>query len=509
MALINCPECNREISDKAQKCPNCGFPLKTEISDEPVVSPNNQNKVLCPSCQSNNTQTIKMMCLNGTTSGSTTGIGVSSDLDIGAGKLNSESKTALAEKFTPETSPENTACGCGCLSLIIGTVIIIAGFVSSDEGSGMLALIFGLPAVIISFIFFSKIGKDNPKQREWKAKVRLYNEGWICHKCGHTWLPSDAAIDSSDIDFNTQPKHDVDSKNSRFFSEETIKLTLRIITGLFVGICSGYVIVSALEVVFKFYGMLSNILIIAFVIASVSYSLNKKHFINMVDSLLVTNVVTFWLAICFFLLFNVKSMNNNLLLSNMSLISKISNNTMQVLMVGIPGYISLFILLVLMNKKQFSVSTDCKRQNHKIRNMFWFIVYAIFVLILISCKLFNHNDMLSLAKIKQQGWSHIGNSTYANFNSIKKTSTGNIILETADASEYDVINKLYEVNCKDKSFMVLYEVMWFENYVIEKMAISWWQPIPVGADQNIVKCLNEACLRTYFASTLKNNSKLQ
>lgn len=25
MALINCPECNKEISDKTCKCPNCGI----------------------------------------------------------------------------------------------------------------------------------------------------------------------------------------------------------------------------------------------------------------------------------------------------------------------------------------------------------------------------------------------------------------------------------------------------------------------------------------------------
>lgn len=27
MALINCPECNEEISDKAGQCPHCGYPL--------------------------------------------------------------------------------------------------------------------------------------------------------------------------------------------------------------------------------------------------------------------------------------------------------------------------------------------------------------------------------------------------------------------------------------------------------------------------------------------------
>lgn len=45
MALIKCPECSKEISDKAVSCPNCGFPISenkncvdkgnTQICDEP------------------------------------------------------------------------------------------------------------------------------------------------------------------------------------------------------------------------------------------------------------------------------------------------------------------------------------------------------------------------------------------------------------------------------------------------------------------------------------------
>jgi len=30
MALINCPECQKEISDEAKRCPNCGFDLHRE-----------------------------------------------------------------------------------------------------------------------------------------------------------------------------------------------------------------------------------------------------------------------------------------------------------------------------------------------------------------------------------------------------------------------------------------------------------------------------------------------
>ena len=28
MALLQCPECRKEVSDQADRCPNCGFPIK-------------------------------------------------------------------------------------------------------------------------------------------------------------------------------------------------------------------------------------------------------------------------------------------------------------------------------------------------------------------------------------------------------------------------------------------------------------------------------------------------
>ena len=30
MALMNCPECGKEISNQAKCCPHCGFPLESE-----------------------------------------------------------------------------------------------------------------------------------------------------------------------------------------------------------------------------------------------------------------------------------------------------------------------------------------------------------------------------------------------------------------------------------------------------------------------------------------------
>lgn len=38
MALIKCPECNREISDKASICPHCGFPISSKESNKEEAS---------------------------------------------------------------------------------------------------------------------------------------------------------------------------------------------------------------------------------------------------------------------------------------------------------------------------------------------------------------------------------------------------------------------------------------------------------------------------------------
>ncbi len=36
MALINCPECNQQISDKATSCPKCGCPISSQSNNNIV-----------------------------------------------------------------------------------------------------------------------------------------------------------------------------------------------------------------------------------------------------------------------------------------------------------------------------------------------------------------------------------------------------------------------------------------------------------------------------------------
>ena len=48
MALINCPECKKQVSNSALFCPHCGFPLeKTEKHvNSQVKKPNKKNIVV-------------------------------------------------------------------------------------------------------------------------------------------------------------------------------------------------------------------------------------------------------------------------------------------------------------------------------------------------------------------------------------------------------------------------------------------------------------------------------
>lgn len=60
MALINCPECNREISDKANSCIHCGCPEPDKL-DAAATGSSNKISKLCPYCGKSNTQRLKSL----------------------------------------------------------------------------------------------------------------------------------------------------------------------------------------------------------------------------------------------------------------------------------------------------------------------------------------------------------------------------------------------------------------------------------------------------------------
>ena len=39
MALINCPECGKQVSTEAQTCPACGYPIAEKVAQGEVMPP--------------------------------------------------------------------------------------------------------------------------------------------------------------------------------------------------------------------------------------------------------------------------------------------------------------------------------------------------------------------------------------------------------------------------------------------------------------------------------------
>lgn len=54
MALINCPECVKQISDQAASCPNCGMPRQKTVNASLSTTPKKQEVIRCPKCYSTN-----------------------------------------------------------------------------------------------------------------------------------------------------------------------------------------------------------------------------------------------------------------------------------------------------------------------------------------------------------------------------------------------------------------------------------------------------------------------
>ena len=57
MALVQCPECKAEVSDRAASCPKCGYPIQTQAAPSaatgtaPPMSPPKRTSYPCPACK--------------------------------------------------------------------------------------------------------------------------------------------------------------------------------------------------------------------------------------------------------------------------------------------------------------------------------------------------------------------------------------------------------------------------------------------------------------------------
>ncbi len=173
MGLIKCPECGKEISDKAEICVNCGFPIKNYLKEKvgrsDYLQPenkeietvqkdsfmeNNQNTVICESCGAENKADADYCCKCG------------SPIEDGGFQNNF---TRVFEEFG-NTDKKNSVIsiiaaifsifGCMCyVGLILAIVDLCSGKKEKQHKWSIFAILVCIVWTIV-FIFFGTISSN-------------------------------------------------------------------------------------------------------------------------------------------------------------------------------------------------------------------------------------------------------------------------------------------------------------------------------------------------------------
>jgi ribosomal protein L7/L12 len=162
MALIKCPECGKEVSDKAAVCIHCGYPLQAQASVSMIGS--QLQKVVIPSMRQPSDNKIAVITLVRRL----TGLGLAQ-----AKELIESSNPVIKDGLTPDEANE-----------------IIAEF----SNLGVKATALDSSARVESVIRCPKCGST-----EYHAGARGFSivTGFVgsgktvltCLKCGHRWKP--------------------------------------------------------------------------------------------------------------------------------------------------------------------------------------------------------------------------------------------------------------------------------------------------------------------------------
>ncbi|MBQ0022159.1 MAG: zinc ribbon domain-containing protein [Prevotellaceae bacterium] len=150
MAIIKCPECNREVSDMANACPHCGFPiqqyLKSGRANKPI--PNSATQATSPKPQ--NAETTAS---SGSTASSSANASSSATASSSASNATSSETTAQA---APAVAPTAKKSAGGTIAII--TIVILA-----------------LAGGAVWYLFF-RGGNDNDENSVYEKIMRYENE---------------------------------------------------------------------------------------------------------------------------------------------------------------------------------------------------------------------------------------------------------------------------------------------------------------------------------------------
>jgi hypothetical protein len=158
MALIECPECYNEVSDRAESCPDCGYPINQEPG--------------CPECGSHDLQRLAHLYECSMEETTTSGLGLTFSGMVGIGSATSVTTSPLVERLMQEhLVPERKESGFS----VIAFMSIVVGFFAPPIGLGIF-LIFG---TITGIIWLTQ-----PSKKKYEMQLEEFYSKFICNDCG-------------------------------------------------------------------------------------------------------------------------------------------------------------------------------------------------------------------------------------------------------------------------------------------------------------------------------------
>ena len=144
----------------------------------------------CPVCQSENTQSLRMICESGTATTTAGGVGVGSGGGVGIALGGSKTQTTLAAAHNPGSKPvKKEAGGCAAIFIVICGGLGIVGL-ADGKPAGVIFLLIAIGLLVYVLSANSEMkAKHIADVAEWEAKTERLKKGWLCHRCGHSWAP--------------------------------------------------------------------------------------------------------------------------------------------------------------------------------------------------------------------------------------------------------------------------------------------------------------------------------
>jgi hypothetical protein len=147
----------------------------------------NETSHQCPQCGTSDVYNIKTYCLASQRVGSGTMVAAVPDggghHGIGVGLASSKSQSKLAATLSPGAKPSN---GCAVITVVLTGLVALLLFSATGGPLGALIAVAG---TVIALIYLSRDKSMEAKREAWKARVHFFEQGWVCLRCGHTWLP--------------------------------------------------------------------------------------------------------------------------------------------------------------------------------------------------------------------------------------------------------------------------------------------------------------------------------